>query len=122
MARVLIIDDEAVIRRMIRGLLEWEGHEVLEAPEGEAGLSIQRKYNTDLIITDLNMPKLDGFELIKHLRSESPKLAIIAISGGGSLEEKNYFDIALELGADKALKKPFTRKEMLIAVEELLSR
>jgi DNA-binding response OmpR family regulator len=119
MARILVIDDEAIIRTVTAMFLQHEGHEVIEASEGEEGLRLQREHEADLVITDLLMPNLDGFELIRHLRREYPKIGIIVVTGGGG---EDYPLKASGLGADKVLEKPFTREELLKAVDDLLSK
>lgn len=117
MAKIIVIDDEAVIRGVIKMFLERAGHEVIEASEGEAGLILQREHEADLIIADLIMPN-NGFSLIGKLRREYPKIGIIAVSGTGGEDTRK----ASELGADRTLEKPFTREELLKAVEDLLSK
>jgi DNA-binding response OmpR family regulator len=120
MARILIIDDEAGIRRVIKLFLEKEGHEVIEASEGNSGLDLQRRHLADMVITDLVMPDREGFEVIVRLRRDYPKTAIIAVSGGGMLGQEDYLLKARELGADATLQKPFTRKDLLETVASLL--
>ncbi|RJR40922.1 MAG: response regulator [Desulfobacteraceae bacterium] len=117
MARILAIDDDAVTRATIRTFLEWKGHEVMEAPDGEAGLKLQHECPPDVIITDLAMPKLDGIGIIVRVRREHPTIGIVVISGKGSY----YLSKARLLGADKTLSKPFRLQELLEAVEELIS-
>ncbi len=99
--------------------LEREGHEVIEASEGEAALKLQREREVDLVITDIIMPHLNGFSVIRQIRREYPNLAIIAASGIGG---EDYPHKASELGADRTLEKPFTRTELLEAVNELLAK
>jgi CheY-like chemotaxis protein len=81
MAQILVIDDEEPFRTMLREVLEREGHAVMEAGDGREGITLARNIPIDLIITDLLMPELDGLEVIQTLRSDSPQVKIIAISG-----------------------------------------
>ena len=119
-SRVLIIDDEAQIRDMLHQMLTREGYEVVNAPDGKVGMKLCREQPVDLIITDIIMPEKDGIEMILELRHDFPRLKIIAISGGGRLGPDGYLEMAQKLGAHRTFFKPFNRREILDAVEELL--
>ena len=84
MSRILIIEDEESIRKMLKKLFEISGHSVLEAPDGETGCQIYRNEKPDIIITDIFMPEKEGLETIKEIKRDFPDIKIIAISGGGS--------------------------------------
>jgi DNA-binding response OmpR family regulator len=120
MARILIIDDDAEFLKMFRQMLERAGHDVIDAPNGEAGLKLFRQDRTQLVITDIFMPEKEGIETILELKREFPTVKIIAISGGGRKEEYSYLDSVKDLGADRSFTKPFERQEMLETIEELL--
>jgi len=120
MARILIIEDEDVVRQMLRDMLERAGHQVVEAPDGEKGIQLYRAEPTDLIITDIIMPKKEGVETIMELREEFPDVKVIAVSGGGRIGPTDYLEIAKRIGAARTFKKPFDRRELLKAVSELL--
>jgi len=120
MYRILIIDDEEMIRRILRRMLETEGFEVADAPDGRVGMRLQRESPADLVITDLIMPEKEGLETIKELREEFPQVKIIAISGGGWIAADPYLVTAKRIGADRTLAKPMERKSLLAAVRELL--
>jgi len=120
MARILVVDDQKPIRSMLRQTLEREGHEVVEAPDGEVALEVFRADPTDLLITDIVMPNKEGIEIIMELRRDFPDLAIIAISGGGRIGPEAYLDTAERLGAAKGLAKPISTSELLGAVREVL--
>ena len=120
MARILVIDDDSAIRSVVRRGLERAGHEVTEAPDGDAGLKSFRTRNTDLVITDIIMPEREGVETIMALRKEFPALKIIAMSGGGG-GSADFLSIAKKLGARRTLAKPFGHRELLDAVEEVLA-
>ena len=107
MARILIIEDEPQMRRMIEQVLARAGHEVLVASNGRAGLDLFREEAPDLVITDILMPEVDGLEIIRSLRREFPQLKIIAMSGGGATGKLQYLPEARKFGADTALSKPF---------------
>ena len=122
MHRILVIDDEETIRDIFRQMLEMEGFEVAEAPDGREGMMLQRKRPADLVITDLIMPDKEGLETIKELREEFPQVKIIAVSGGGWMDAESYLLTAKRIGADRALTKPVGRKTLLTSVRELLNR
>ena len=121
MARILVIDDEAIIRRMLRTALEREGHEVLEAHHGEEGIRLHQAKPAELVITDMLMPELDGVEVIMEMRRQTPDLKIIAMSGGGHFGQTETLDIAKPLGAFSTVRKPFRLEVMLEAVDRALA-
>lgn len=121
MARILVIDDEAIIRRMLRTALEREGHEVLEAHHGEEGIRLHQAKPAELVITDMLMPELDGVEVIMEMRRQTPELKIIAMSGGGHFGQTETLDIAKPLGAFSTVRKPFRLEVMLEAVDRALA-
>lgn len=121
MARILIIDDDVHILRMLRQTLERKGYEVIEASNGKEGIRLYREEPADLIITDLIMPEKEGIETIKELRRDFPQLKIIAISGGGRIGPEVYLSMAKKLGAMRTFIKPIAREELLEAVRELLN-
>ncbi|MGA8180856.1 MAG: response regulator [Desulfobacterales bacterium] len=120
MARILIIDDEAIIRDLLKKILEREGYEIVTAFNGEEGLKIHRENPADLIITDLIMPGKEGIETIMELRRDFKDVKIIAMSGGGRIDPGTYLQMAKTLGAIKTIAKPFDRKELLKTIQELL--
>ena len=122
MALILIIDDDFKIREVLRQILERAGYEVMEASDGQEGISLYRERQADLVITDIVMPRKDGLETITDLRIEFPGSKIIAISGGGRLDPKTYLELAEGFGADRLLTKPFGHEELLEAVQDLLGR
>jgi len=105
---------------MLRDTLENSGYEVEEAENGTEGLSIYRKRPFHLIITDMFMPEKGGLAVLMELRHESRILPIIAMSGGGQLRSEEVLPAARRLGASEILYKPFTREEILRAVESAL--
>ena len=121
MANILVIDDEAPMRRFVVMALEKQGHVVAEAAEGAEALRVLAERRIDLVITDLLMPETDGIETIMELRRLYPAIKIIAISGGGEYQSGVGFLRAAEsLGADRTLTKPFEFKQLIPAVEGLL--
>jgi two-component system response regulator (stage 0 sporulation protein F) len=114
MATILIIDDEEPIRILLRSVLETEGYEVMEAPNGRIGLELYRLRPTDLIITDILMPELNGLDMLLELTREFLHARVIAISGAGG--EQNVLDVAKLFGARQTFQKPFSMPQLLGAV------
>ena len=114
MATILIIDDEEPIRALLRTTLEAAGYEVTEAANGRIGLALYRHKPTDLVITDLLMPELNGLDMILELTRSFLDAKVIAISGGGG--EENVLDLAKLLGARRTFQKPFSIPRLLDAV------
>jgi DNA-binding NtrC family response regulator len=121
MARILVIDDEDRIRRLLRTALEMEGHEVVEARQGDEGLELLRATPPDLVITDIIMPGKDGMEVLMALRREAPEMKVIAMSGGGQFGMTEPLQMAEPLGAFAALRKPFELDAMLETVKRALA-
>jgi DNA-binding response OmpR family regulator len=117
-ARVLVVDDEHALRRLLRLYLEREGYAVMEAGNGLDALSMLRQDNIDLALIDVMLPELDGFSLLRRIREESA-LPIILITARG--EETNRV-AGLELGADDYVVKPFSAPEVVARVRAQLRR
>ncbi len=116
--KVLVVDDEASIRRILETRLKMVGYEVLTAADGEEALDAFSKFNPDLIILDVMMPKLDGYGVVREIRktSETP---IIVLTALGDVSERIT---GLELGADDYVIKPFSPKELEARVKAVLRR
>lgn len=112
MATILVLDDDANVRRLLRAVLESSGYEVLDAAEGRAGLTLYRQRAADLVITDIRMPTLDGLGLMIELTREFLNVKVIAMSGTRELLGR-----AKLLGARHTFHKPFDMKELLSAVK-----
>jgi DNA-binding response OmpR family regulator len=120
MSKILVIDDDKLIRSMVSQTLIAQGHEVIEAGDGNEGIDIYCRSQPDLVITDIIMPEKEGLETIKEIRDRSPQARILAISGGGRLGTMDFLQIARKLGADRILHKPFDPDELLDMVEDTL--
>jgi len=118
-ARILVIDDDALLRRVIRVALEAAGYEVIEAGDGDAALHVYREQGADLLLVDLFIPEPDGLEVIRTVRAEVPDAKIIAMSGGGSLK-LDLLAAGEAFGASRTLWKPFVPDVLLSAVRDLL--
>jgi CheY-like chemotaxis protein len=123
LARILLIDDDALLRDTLRQLLELDGHLVSEAADGDAGLRLLRDgLGSDLVITDMLMPVLDGAQVIAQLKLLRPGLPVLAISGGRrALSPQFNLDTALLAGAAQSLPKPFGRAALQAAVSAAMS-
>ncbi|HYM26098.1 MAG TPA: response regulator transcription factor [Vicinamibacterales bacterium] len=117
-SRVLVVDDEPQITRVLRTVLSSQGYQVKTAAEGEAALSSFTEFRPELVITDLYMPHMDGVELCRRIRSMS-NVPIIVLSVKG--EEKTKVE-ALDSGADDYVTKPFGIDELLARVRAALRR
>lgn len=119
MARILVIDDDDMLRKVLVRALTQAGHSVVEAADGAQGMHAFHSADVDLVITDLVMPVQEGVETILALRRERPDLPVIAMSGGVS-NAMLYLDIASKVGANKVLPKPFTSQQLADAIAEVL--
>ena len=112
MARILIVDDEESDRLVAQTILEGAGHETFLAEDGQQALSVFGSTAIDVVVTDLEMPRAHGLELITVLRDASPRPGIIVISGTGYAQ----LDMARAVGADATLTKPVDPEELLAAI------
>jgi CheY-like chemotaxis protein len=119
--RILVIDDDDLIRELVKEMLEAEGYVVSTAANGKEGVRVFRKELPDLVITDIFMPEMEGLETIRELQRVSPNVKIIAISGGGEKGMLSFLSHAKRFGALRALEKPFSRQELITTVGELLA-
>ncbi|MHB1193637.1 MAG: response regulator [Longimicrobiales bacterium] len=120
MASILIIDDEPEILRALKKILEGAGHSVTEAADGRTALRWFAGRPTDLVVTDIYMPEMDGIEFLMRLRETFPETPVVAMSGGGIIPKENLLGAATLLGADQILEKPFTAEQVLAAVGRAL--
>lgn len=115
--RVLVVDDDDSFRRVLSAQLEKAGQEVVEAINGRDALEKLDEYDVDLILTDLQMPEVDGLELLKHLTTHRPEIPVIILTAFATIE--NAIE-ALRRGASDYLTKPFEREELLNRVSRFL--
>ncbi len=120
MATVLIADDETSVREVVKRILAIDGHQVIEAGDGEEALRKIRSDKPDLVMMDLFMPRKEGLETIMQLRRSFPDIKVIAISGGNPTHGMSFLDLAKKFGAERVLAKPFGMQEIRDAVSELL--
>lgn len=121
MAQVLVIDDDAAVRATVVRALERAGHRVRAASNGKDALRVMADATPDLVVTDINMPEMDGIEVIGDLRARTPPVPVVAMSGGGELPKELLLRTAGALGAVRSLPKPFTLEELLGSVDLALA-
>ncbi len=119
MKRVLVVEDDAAILRGLKDNLEAESYEVLTATDGQTGYQIIRDDDPDLVILDLMLPKLSGYEVCRKIRDEGLELPIVMLTARG--EEADRV-LGLDLGADDYVTKPFSIRELLARIRALLRR
>jgi two-component system alkaline phosphatase synthesis response regulator PhoP len=116
--RILIVEDEPELVRVLRDYLEQAGYEVEAAHDGVAGLSLFRRRNPDLVLLDLNLPEMDGLDVAREMR-RATEVPIIMVTA--RVEEADRL-VGLELGADDYVTKPFSPREVVARVKAVLRR
>jgi len=119
--KILVVDDEEAIRKMVRVILGDDLYEFAEAGNGVAAQDLLGKQSFDLIISDVIMPDCDGIELVMAVRQKLPNIKVIVMSGGGRVRASHYLDLAEKLGATRVFEKPFDTMGLRQAVKEMLN-
>jgi CheY-like chemotaxis protein len=120
MARILVMDDEATAREMVRQALQSRGHEVVESADGNEGLALLRGGGFALAVVDVMMPGKGGVETLIDIHSEFRNLKVIVISGKIDVDSDAFRSLAEHFGASRILRKPFEMNDLLAAVDQLL--
>ncbi len=118
MYNILVVDDEARIRTIIKKYAEFEGHTVVEASDGMEAVNLCRKGQYDIIIMDIMMPELDGFSACREIRKTSQTPIIMLSARGEEYDKINGF----ELGIDDYVVKPFSPKELMLRIDAVMKR
>jgi two-component system alkaline phosphatase synthesis response regulator PhoP len=118
MVKILVVDDEASLTKLVSAYLKPEGYEVHTAADGNAGLKAARAFKPDLIILDIMLPGMDGIELLSRLRRESDVYVIMLTA---KTEETDKV-VGLSVGADDYVTKPFSPRELVARVKAALRR
>jgi len=121
MGSILLVDDEPALLHGIGRYLTGLGHEVTSAANGREAIEALARTTPDVLITDINMPDMDGIELLNALRARESRLPVIAMSGGGHFDKRLLLASARMLGAVFTLEKPFELDELRRLVEQALS-
>lgn len=118
--KILVADDDKMIRQLLQTTLEKEGHEITLAVDGLEALKIAKDKIFDFLITDIIMPGVEGIEVISEIREIQPKIKVIAISSSGAVGFTSYLTLASTVGASATLKKPFTPSELITILNDLI--
>ena len=118
MYKILIVDDEARIRDLIRKYAEFEGHSVSEASDGLSAVHMCRQHDFDIVIMDVMMPELDGFSACREIRKASNVPILMLSARGEEYDRINGF----QLGIDDYVTKPFSPKELMLRIEAIMKR
>jgi DNA-binding response OmpR family regulator len=119
MARILVVDDEPMVRRTVADILLRAGHDVAVAANGRDGEAAVGEGRPDIVILDILMPERDGIETILWLQRDHPGIGILAVSSAGLFD---FLGVARKLGAHASLDKPFSTRELLASVNTVLDR
>lgn len=120
MTRLLVADDDATIRKTLERGLTTRGYDVTSVKNGIEALEVLRSESVDLVVTDINMPSMDGIELLIQLVEHRPGMKVIAISGGGLFPKNELLTDARLLGAVEVLEKPFDIETLFELIESAL--
>jgi CheY-like chemotaxis protein len=120
MKKILVIEDNPIVRSTVGRILQAGGYEVISANDGLQGVAAFRKEHPDLVVTDIIMPEQEGIETIRQILSDRPNAKIIAISGGGRIGNTDFLQIARKVGATEVLPKPFDPDDLLQMVSNCL--
>ena len=118
-ARILVVDDDTAVREMVCDALELAGYETFSANDGQQALSVLQKDHADLVVSDINMPKVDGFELVEKLRSRGNQTPVVFLT---ARNEKPDIGKGFRVGADDYISKPFGIEELVLRVAAILRR
>lgn len=122
MSKVLVVDDEAEVRRFLRRVLAKLGHEVWDAPDGTEALRLLETIPFDLVITDAYMAEVDGMELLVRIQQRGLQVPVVMISGGGYMAREEVLAMGKGCGAVATLDKPFTLEQLRETIEPLLKQ
>ncbi len=119
MATILLLEDDISLNKTIESFLKMNGFEVLSAYDGESALDLAYENNVDLMLLDVKVPKIDGFNLLKEIRKEDAKTPAIFITSLNSVDD---VELGFNVGCDDYIRKPFALKELLLRINSLLTR
>lgn len=120
MAKILIIDDEEILRQLMEHVFSGDGHETITAPDGEAGIALAKSESPDVIVTDMSMPKMTGWEMIKILKADADTkdIPIIALTSHATADDRAT---AFEAGISAYEEKPVDMARLKTRIQELLA-
>jgi DNA-binding response OmpR family regulator len=117
--KILMIDDDRIVRRVVEMMLKSGGHQVIAESDGRRGMERFRVDKPDIVLTDIIMPEQEGLGTIMMIRRECREAKIIAMSGGGRVGNVDVLEATLTLGAADAIKKPFEAEALLERINRL---
>ncbi len=117
--KILLVEDDSTLSFIVHDALTREGFDVVCASNGEAGLKLFKEYKPDIIIADIMMPKMDGFEMVRLIRAQAPAVPVLFLTARTALDDvvKGF-----EMGANDYLRKPFQILELVVRIKSLLNR
>ena len=117
--KILLVEDDSTLSFIIQDALRREGFEVATASNGDSGLKTYQEFKPDIVIADVMMPKMDGFEMVRQIRVKAPAIPVLFLTARTSLEDvvKGF-----ELGANDYIRKPFQILELVVRIKALLKR
>lgn len=117
--RVIVVDDDSGVRAFVKRVLEGAGHSVQDCSTGTSLIALVQTDPPDVIVTDIFMPEMDGYQLLRMLATKHPELPVVVISGGNAIMGDQHMKVAQLLKASRLLHKPFTAAALLEAVTEV---
>jgi CheY-like chemotaxis protein len=119
MSRILLVDDHELVCRTLKTMIEDLGHEAFTAANGRQALDIQQSTPVDVLLTDIFMPDMDGYELIQKFRKSYPAVKVIAMTGGiARAPQGPYLEVAQKFGAQWLLRKPFDAAQFTAVITQ----
>lgn len=121
MAKILVVDDDTLVRTSLSYALEDAGHQVVQAGNGDEGLAALNRETFDAVVLDILMPEREGIETIREIRKTWAALPVLAISGGDKTGWSDFLRMASVLGANDSMAKPFTASDFVDRVMRLVN-
>ncbi|AZR01112.1 response regulator transcription factor [Trueperella pyogenes] len=118
-AKILVVDDEPTIRELLSASLRFAGFEVATAENGTQALTVERKFLADIVVLDIMLPDMDGFEVLSKLREREPELPVLFLTAKDDVQDRVH---GLEVGADDYVTKPFSLEEVVARIHAILRR
>jgi CheY-like chemotaxis protein len=116
MALAVVIDDDAQVRCLVAMMLARAGYEVAQAKNGEEGIELCSSLAPEIVVTDIFMPRRDGIDVLREVKTHAKQPRVVAISGGSPRLQVDFLGVAEKMGADAVVPKPFTPSQLLQAV------
>jgi CheY-like chemotaxis protein len=116
MALAVVIDDDAQVRCLVAMMLARAGYEVAQAKNGEEGIELCSSLAPEVVVTDIFMPRRDGIDVLREVKTHAKQPRVVAISGGSPRLQVDFLNVADKMGADAVVHKPFTPSQLLQAV------